>query len=45
MKGQKPRVLFLSTGDATRSLIAEGFLRSLTSDRFEVASAESNPAP
>ncbi|HEX5423844.1 MAG TPA: arsenate reductase ArsC [Candidatus Acidoferrales bacterium] len=43
MKGQKPRVLFLSTGDATRSPVAEGFLRSLTSDRFEVASAGVEP--
>jgi arsenate reductase (thioredoxin) len=31
--------LFLSTGDATRSLIAEGFLRTLTNGRFDVASA------
>jgi arsenate reductase (thioredoxin) len=34
----KPKVLFLSTGNATRSLIAEGFLRSLTGDRFDVVS-------
>lgn len=44
MKSQKPRVLFLSTGDATRSLIAEGFLRSLTSGRFDVASAGVEPS-
>jgi len=35
----KSKVLFLSTGDATRGLIAEGFLRTLTGDRFDVVSA------
>ena len=35
MTGQKPKVLFLSTGNATHSLIAEGFLRKLTGDRFD----------
>jgi arsenate reductase (thioredoxin) len=44
MAGQKPRVLFLSTGNATRSLIAEGFLRTLTGDRFDVASAGIEPS-
>ena len=44
MTGQKPRVLFLSTGNATRSLIAEGFLRTLTGDRFDVASAGVEPS-
>jgi len=44
MKGQKPKVLFLSTGDATRSLIAEGFLRTLTGDRFDVTSAGVEPS-
>ncbi len=39
MTARKPKVLFLSTGNATRSLIAEGFLRTLTGDRFDVASA------
>jgi len=43
-KTQKPRVLFLSTGDATRSLIAEGFLRTLTNSRFDVASAGVEPS-
>ncbi len=38
MTRHKPKVLFLSTGNATRSLIAEGFLRSLTGDRFDVVS-------
>ncbi len=44
MQGQKPKVLFLSTGDATRSLIAEGFLRTLTGDRFDVTSAGVEPS-
>ena len=39
MTKQKPRVLFFSTGNATRSLIAEGYLRTLTGDRFDVASS------
>lgn len=38
MTRHKPKVLFLSTGNATRSLIAEGFLRKLTGDRFDVVS-------
>ncbi len=37
-------VLFFSTGNATRSLIAEGFLRTLTGDRFDVASAGVEPS-
>ena len=44
MATEKPRVLFLSTGNATRSLIAEGFLRTLTGDRFDVASAAVEPS-
>lgn len=44
MTGQKPKVLFLSTGNATRGLIAEGFLRTLTGDRFDVASAGVEPS-
>ena len=35
----KPRVLFLSTHNSARSQMAEGFLRALAGDRFEVASA------
>ncbi len=35
----KSRVLFLTTGDVTRSLIAEGFLRSLSGERFDAVSA------
>jgi arsenate reductase (thioredoxin) len=43
MATHKSKVLFLSTGDATRSLIAEGFLRSLTGERFDVVSAGVDP--
>ena len=39
MARHKPKVLFLSTGNATRSLIAEGFLRNFTGDQFDVASS------
>src|SRR5271157_1785049 len=44
MTKHKPKVLFLSTGNATRSLIAEGFLRSLTADRFNVVSVAAEPS-
>ncbi len=39
----KPRVLFLCTGNSCRSQMAEGFLRSLAGDRFNVASAGTDP--
>src|SRR5215467_8858064 len=35
----KPRVLFFSTGDSTRSQIAEGFLRRFAGDEFVAMSA------
>jgi arsenate reductase (thioredoxin) len=44
MTAHKSKVLFLSTGDATRGLIAEGFLRTLTGDRFDVVSASVEPS-
>jgi arsenate reductase len=43
MATHKPKILFLSTGDATRSLIAEGFLLNLTGNRFDVVSAGVEP--
>ena len=36
---QKPRVLFLCTGNACRSQIAEGWARRLLGDQYEVYSA------
>lgn len=36
---KRPKVLFLSTGNSTRSQMAEGFLRSLAGDQLDVESA------
>jgi arsenate reductase len=36
---EKPRVLFLCTHNSARSQMAEGLLRALAEDQFEVHSA------
>jgi len=41
--GGKPRVLFLCTGNAARSQIAEGWARALAGDVFEARSAGTAP--
>ena len=40
---QKKRVLFLCTGNSCRSQMAEGFLRHMAGDKFEVFSAGVKP--
>ncbi len=44
MSGTKKRILFLCTGNACRSQMAEGWLRHLAGDRCESLSAGSQPA-
>ena len=44
MKGEKPTVLILCTGNSCRSHLAEGILRAAAGDLLKVASAGSKPA-
>ena len=39
----KKRVLFLSTGNSARSPMAEGLLRSIAADKYDVFSAGTHP--
>ena len=41
----KSNVLFLCTGNSRRTQMAEGFMRALAGDRFEVVSAGSEETP
>ncbi|MBU0570597.1 MAG: arsenate reductase ArsC [Candidatus Omnitrophica bacterium] len=41
---EKKKVLFLCTGNSCRSQMAEGFLKHMTPDEFEVSSAGTDPA-
>jgi arsenate reductase len=40
----KPNILVLCTGNSCRSQMAEGWLRHLAGERFEVHSAGTKPA-
>lgn len=43
MTPPKPRVLFVCTHNSARSQMAEGWLRALAGDRYEVSSAGTEP--
>ncbi len=45
MNTNKQKVLILCSGNSARSQMAEGFLRQMAGDRFEVLSAGTDPAP
>jgi arsenate reductase len=43
LRGERTRVLFVCTHNSARSQMAEGFLRALAGDRFDVESAGTEP--
>ncbi len=43
MKSMKPKVLFLCTGNSSRSQMAEGYLRHIAGEEYEVLSAGTAP--
>jgi arsenate reductase len=45
MIAKKPMVLILCTGNSCRSQMAEGFLRKYHGEKYEVASAGTDPKP
>ncbi|TCD47164.1 arsenate reductase ArsC [Chlorobium sp. N1] len=45
METDKQKILVLCSGNSARSQMAEGFLRHMAGERFEVMSAGTEPAP
>lgn len=45
MEAKKQNVLILCSGNSARSQMAEGFLRHMAGERFDVMSAGTEPAP
>ena len=45
LRGMKQNILVLCTGNSCRSQMADGFLRQMAGDRFDVFSAGTDPKP